>query len=1056
MLFRRRYLISLCYLLVVTVGIVAWQNVPMEMAPDISLPSVTVSYNWGSTSPEVMEQEVTRKVEQAAYRLRDVENVRSVTLEGRTSVTIEFTKSAPIDFRIIELQESLFSLRDDLPQSLGNHRISRRVPRELDDMQAFITYSLSGPYPTSELLDFVNRNIRNPLLGHRGLADIDIQGAQDPALMVRFDSRLTDRYNINTFQVMGDIRDKLSWRSAGFTESGADRFSMMVPPALSHYEDLMQLSVAIPGSARQLSLRDIATVSVEDYPARQLRRINGSTALSISFVKEGGADALGLAEQIHADMDEVRPVLLPGMELRMELDVTEQLREQLDELQLQALVSLLCVFLVLLIFIRRFRAPFVILGSIIFSLMVSIFALYLFGFTINILTLAGLTVALGMIIDNAIVVFEQLNPGLPATRESRFGHIERELRHAVVPVLGSTLTTIGIFIPLFFTLESLQLFLVPLAVALSFTLIASVFISLTWIPYALIWLTPGGKEVRLETQAASPYQKFKRTTNRKLNRFLMRAFSIRYRMRWILYIAVAFAIGFPLFLINTPEFDTGDEPSLWQRTVMVYFDNRDKVDPWIGGISYRFANEASFRPPWGRGFGESIMVNVRPPQGSPLEEIDKIIRNFEQLGDNYSEALLYYETDVSEYTGARVRFHIDPDYLFNPLPYILHAEAAYLASQTGNVRISVSGLGDSFSTGFGGGSASFRVTLRGYSYDDLYTTARDLERRLTGSPRVEEVDINTVGWGRNDYEQYQLKLREERLIAKGLNRRQLVQAIQMDLNPTNTFGQVEFQDQNMFLIGVNNPVGRYKQDFINAPRTSGNTGFTLNEVALIDREAAMGQIRRENQSYIRTVSFNFLGPQRLGQRYLDEVLEILPLPVGTEIEDTRGFFSFQREEDRQATWVLIALALLSVWMIVSALLERWRDPIIVIMAVPLSLIGIMTGVLYTGIVFDQGAIAGTLLALGVVVNNGILLMHERERLNLAGIQGLRSWVKVYRRKMRPVLITTLTTIGGLLPLIFLGSSDFWSDLATVVVWGLSFSTIGILLLAGVWEGRGKS
>lgn len=1030
----------------------------MELSPDISLPSVTVNYTWGSTSPEVMEQEVTRKVEQLAYRLRDIESVRSITREGRSSVTIEFAKHAPIDYRIIELQELLHGLRSSLPPSLSNHRISRRVPQELSDMQNFITYSLSGPYATSELLEFTNRVIRNPLLGHRGLADIEIRGAQDPAIFVRFNSRITDRLDLDTNQIMMDIRSKMSWRSAGFTDAQDGRYSMIVPPAAYDLEELLSIAVQIPGSQREITVREIATISVEDSPARTLRRINGSTALSINFIKEGGMDALSLAEKIHADMAAIEDLLMPGMELRMELDVTEQLREELAELNMQAMVSLLSVFVVLLFFIRQFRAPFVILGSIIFSIMVSVFALYLMGMSINILTLAGLTVSLGMIIDNAIVVYEQINPRLPATREKRFEHIWRELPYAVVPVIGATLTTVGIFIPLFFALETLRMFLAPLAIALSFTLIASVFISLTWIPYALIWLTPQRNPAGFKAKSTSCLSRLGTRSNRMLNRFMMRFFAIRHRIRWVLYIGVIFLIGIPLFLISEPEWEFEDEqePALWQKAAQFYIDNRESIDPYIGGVGYKFYNEASFRSPWGRGFGETISVSITPPQGSPLEEIDKIIRNFESLGDNYSEALLYYEANVSEYTGARLVFHIDPDYLFNPLPYILYAEAAFLASKTGNVRISVSGLGDSFSTGFGGGSSSYTVRLRGYSYDDLYHTARDLERRLVQNPRVANVDINRVGWGRSDYEQYELRLKEDRLIAKGLNRSQLFQSISMDLNPENMFGQVEFDGQNMFLIGVNQPEGVYQEDFMNRPRTYRGISYSLAEVASMERGPAMGQIRREDQSYIRTVGFDFQGPFRLGRNYLDGVLENLPLPVGTVIAEDRFAFSFDRDEDRSALWMLLALALLSVWMIVSALLERWRDPIIVILAVPLSLIGIMSGVLYTGIVFDQGAIAGTLLAIGVVVNNAILLMHERERFNIAGVQGLRSWLMVYKNKMRPVVITTLTTIGGLLPLIFMGTSDFWSDLATVVVWGLSFSTIGILLLAGVWEGRSRS
>lgn len=1048
-LFRRRYLISLFYLMVMTVGTVAWLNIPMELVPDISLPSVTVTHTWGSTAPEVVEQEITRKVEQIAYRLRDVEKVTSITSEGRSRVTVEFAKHAPVDFRMIEMQELLHGLRQDLPSSVRPFTISRSVPRELRDMQNFVTYSLSGSYESRELLEFARRNIRNPLLGLDGLAEIEINGAEDPALVVTFNADITERFNLNTGQVMGQIRDRLSWRSAGFTDVTDGRFSMMVPPEAESLDELMNLAIQIPGSSRELRLSEIASVEIENYPAREIRRINGNTSLTISFVKEGGADALGLAEKLISRMDAIEANLPHGMNLRLQLDATEDLRKQLAELELQSMVSVLCVFIVLLIFIRRFRAPFIILGSIIFSIMCSLFILLLMGYTINILTLAGLTVSLGMIIDNAIVVFEQLNPRLPKEREARLDHIRKELPYSVVPVLGSTLTTIGIFIPLFFALETLRAFLVPLAIALSLTLVSSVLISLTWIPYALVWLTPRGKE---DVTKTSTRKKLKQRFDRTINRVLLRFFGIRRKMRWAVYPALILLIGIPLFAIDEPEWD--EDTSFLQKTTGWYFSNRGKIDPWIGGITHKFFKETSFQSPWRRPEGEIIFVNIRPPVGSPLDEIDKIIRNFETLGDNYMESLLNYETTVSEFSGASLRYHIDPDFLFDPMPYILYAEAAYLAARTGNVSISVSGLGESFFTGFGGGSTSFSTRFRGYSYDDLMRVAEDLRRRLEVNPRVSEVDINALFFFRDDYFQYQLKLDEERILAKGLNRRAVLDAIQMDMNPTNVFGQVDFRGQNMYLIGKNEPRGIYEADFFHAPRTYNGITFTLAEVALVSKEPAMGQIRRENQQYIRQVSFNFMGPHRLGQAFLDGVLETMPLPIGTTIDRERFFFSFQQQEDRTNLVFILLMALLSVWMIVSALLEKWSDPVLVILAVPLSLIGVMAGTLYHGLIFEQGAIAGTLLCVGVVVNNAILLMHERERNRLAGVHGFRSWLNVYKSKMRPVLITTLTTIGGLLPLVFFGTSELWSDLATVVIWGLSGSTLFILMLAGVWE-RGR-
>lgn len=1048
-LFRRRYLISLFYLLVMTVGITAWLNIPMELSPDITLPSVTVTHNWGSTSPEVMEQEVTRRVEQLVYRLRDVQKVTSVTSEGRSNVTIEFAKQAPIDFRVIELQELLHGLRQDLPQNMPPFSISRRVPRELQNMQNFIVYSLSGEYSMRELLEFARTNIRTPLLGLNGIADIEITGAEDPALTIYFDHEITERFNLNQRQIMGMVRDRLSWRSAGFTDLPDGRFGLMVPPEAESLEEILRIAIPVPGSPRELLLGDIATITVEDFPPRQIRRINGNTALTISFVKEGGADALGLAEEVIREMEIIEAAMPSDMFLRLQLDVTEDLRKQLAELEFQSLISVLCVFVVLLIFIRRFRAPFVILGSIIFSILCSVFILYLMGYTINILTLAGLTVSLGMIIDNAIVVFEQLNSKLPKEREKRIEHVRKELPYAFVPVFGSTLTTVGIFIPLFFALETLRAFLVPLAIALSLTLVSSVLISLTWIPYALIWLTPQDKTPANVSKRAT----FKKKWDRTLNRFMLRFFGFRHKIRWAFYVLLIFAIGLPFYAIDEPEWE--DDSSFLQSATGWYFNNRDSIDPWIGGITYRFVNEARFQSPWSRGMGETINVSIRPPQGSPLEEIDKIIRNFETLGQNYQESLLYFETNVSEFTGARLVYHIDPDYLFDPMPYVLYAEAAYLAARTGNVRIFVSGLGESFSTGFGGGSVSFNTRFRGYSYEDLRTVAEDLKQRLERNPRVQDVDINAIFFSRDDFFQYNLRLNDESIVSKGLNRSAVLDAIQLDLNPRNSMGMIEFRGQNMYLIGRNLPRGVYEDDVMNAPRLYNDVQFTLAEVASLVREPAMGQIRREDQSYIRQVSFDFRGPQRLGRAFLDDVLETLPLPVGTEIDESRFTFSFMREEDRANTIFILMMALLSVWMIVSALLNKWGDPILVILAVPLSFIGIMVGTLYHDLIFEQGAIAGSLLCVGVVVNNAILLMHERQRFRSAGIHGFRSWLYVYRNKMRPVLITTLTTIGGLLPLVLIGSSDLWSDLATVVIWGLSGSTLLILILAGLWERNEK-
>lgn len=228
-LFRRKYLISFFYIIVCVVGVAVWRVLPIESTPELNLPSITVNYGWGSTSPEVMEQEITRKVEREANRLRDVTDIRSITSEGSSSVTITFRKGAPVDYRVLELREYLFSLDENLPENVGTPNISRQVPVELEDQQTFIVYTLDGDYQPRQLLEYARSNIKPKLLAIEGLAEVNLEGVFDPALVVEFDVDQVEKYNLSTGIIMNQVGQKLRWRSAGFADQGPNRYSIIIP-----------------------------------------------------------------------------------------------------------------------------------------------------------------------------------------------------------------------------------------------------------------------------------------------------------------------------------------------------------------------------------------------------------------------------------------------------------------------------------------------------------------------------------------------------------------------------------------------------------------------------------------------------------------------------------------------------------------------------------------------------------------------------------------------------------------------------------------------------------
>lgn len=1040
-LLRRKYLISFFYLIVCIVGLSTWVNIPVENAPELNLPRITVFYSWGNTAPEIVEQEITRKVESAANNLRDVKEVRSITQSGRSRVTITFNKNAPIEFRSLELREQLFSVEQTLPQNVSPAQISRSVPEELEDQQTFIVYTLSGDLPGKALLEYARQSIKTKLLGIEGISSVDLEGVDDPALIIEFNRLAVEKYNLSATAISAEIREKLSWRTSGFVDSGNSRFSIILPPDFKNTTDISNLKISIPGSIRQLRLSDVASVSVSDYPSKSIRRVNGSTALTIRFNKEPGADAMSLAERSLAEMEQIKSILPAGMSLRLQVDSTEELREQFNQLANQAIFSALLVFIVVLLFIRKIRAPIVIVGSILFSILLSITILFVFDYTLNVITLAGLTIALGMLIDNAVVVFEQINPGLPKNRTARIEHVRKELPNSLVPVLGSTFTTVGIFIPLLFALEELRLFLIPLAVALTITLISSVIIAFTWIPYSLIWLAPASKN--------KATKKKKKNLSQRVKRFVLRSIIFRNKLRWILALILIVVIGIPLFVIETPE--NWDETS-WPEFTQTYFDNRDEIDPLIGGLTYKFTKETYFGSPWGGNEEEMVRVYIRSPQGTPLSEIDKIVKNYEEVAKPYEDAFSYYEAQLSEDFGAYLNFSVKNEYLTEVAPYYFLGEAMYLAAQTGNVATSVSGFGQSSSTGFGGGSSSQRITLTSYSYNELYNLAREIQRRLEKNRRVREVDINNSSYySRDDFYQYNLELDDKKMLASGLNRREVLSALSMDINPENSLGKIEFEGQEMYLIGRTKNTRLYEEDLMQTMRRGGTSSFDLEAYGSIKKEKALTEIRRVDQSYERVITFNFLGNYRMAQDYTKGMLKEIPVPVGANIKYGFTGFSFGDDDQTKNLWLVALLSILSVWMIVSALLESWTGPLFVILTIPFSAIGIMLGTLTNDLSFDRGAIAGALLCVGVVVNNAILLIHQRKIERQNGIGGVRAWYNVFRQKMRPILITTTTTVIGLLPMVIYGTDEFWQNLSIVVIWGLLFSTALLFLFSGLWD-----
>jgi len=1042
---------ALCYTLVCVLGWIFWVRIPVELTPNTALPSVTVSYTWAGASPESMEKYVTRKVEDIAHRLKGVKKIQSITNQGQSIVTIDFEKQTPIDYRIIELREQLNQLRNSLPATVYQGQITKRVPQQLAKNQMFMAYSLSGKMNRYDLLDWARRHIKLPLSSLRGLSGIQLNGVQNPALTITFDPNYIRQYNLSVNNIMSRLRYGMQWQSAGWVQNHVNRVDIVRAPVYKNIKQIRNLPIQLPDSTGRIRLGQIANIAIKDFPARSHTRINGQPALTISFTKTPGADAISLSKTIHSRMQQIRQSLPSGLLLHLELDSTRELRNQINSLGQQAWYSLLCVFLVLLLFIHEIRAPLLILSSIALSVLLSIILLYLSGYTLNLYTMAAITIALGMVVDNAIVVYEQVRPGLPNFRKQRIRHVASELRNVIVPVIGNTLTTVGIFLPLIFALPRQRFFLAPLGIAMSLTLLSSIVICLTWIPYALIWLIPLRFHSfaflnRIQHRIDNGIRRINRYFPSR-NRVALYFFHYRHKLRWPVYIGLILLIGIPLFLIPAPNGSSADT-SHWYD---FYFNNRDKIDHYIGGISYRFYSNIYFGQPFSGSQNQTLQVNITTPLGTPLKEIDKIAHNFETIAAPYRYAMSFFKTREAEGSGAQITYHFKKQYVDSAAPYLLKNDAIYLAARTGNSSISVSGFGQGYYSGGGGGYSSYTYKLTGYSYQQLLNLARELKHRLKQNQRVTKVNINRSQFFSNkSLSHYVLNFNKNALFLKGLNRTQILQNLELETNPRYSLGRVYLNNKQLFLMARIKRPEREQNHLMTEHRKVNGKIFSLNQIGHLTKEKVMASIRKENQSYTRYVDFSFIGPYQYGKQYAKHVLKQLPVPIGAKVTYGNAGFG-QTSKQIQNLILLIIAAIVIVWMIVSALLESWGEPLVIIIAIPLSFIGIMEGFLYTGMDFGRGAFAGTMLLIGVVVNNAILLMHGHRLMEEKGIHGARSWLYTYKKRMTSVLLTTMTTLAGLVPLMFQGTSEFWNTMSITVFWGLSISTILIVLLAGIWD-----
>ncbi len=1092
---RRPVAVSMAYVAIGLLGVAAWINIPIELLPDTELPRLSITSTWPGSSPETVEAFVTAPIEATVQQVQGVETITSTSRAGTSQIQVSFARDTDMDFARLQLSERLTALEDELPARV-RPQVAPYVPREFEDQtRPFLSYVLTGPYTMEALRAHVDDVVQPELIQVPGVAAVQVYGGRQRLIEIELDETKVQALGLSIDRVAQRVRDLEFVREAGTVETGGSLRTVTIRQRPRSVAEILRLPV-LTERGRLVRVADVARVHDTFEDADAYFRIDGFPAVQFSVHKETGTNVVEVADAAKGRMSAIESFHPAGVRAILENDESEAVRTQLSDLRVRALIAAVVIFFVLLLFLRSIRSAGIVFTTIAFSILITLNLIYFGGLTLNVLTLMGLAMGFGLIVDNAIVVLENIyrhrrryagagqeqgraqaqgsgvpggaafaaeggvrggaasgSGGTPATARDRMKiAAERGAREVVLPILASTTTTVVVLIPFVYLQGELQTYYVPLAIVVGFSLVASLFVAFSFIP---------ALAARILGERPGPLARTDRRPPAA-------------DRRWARWIPSVGSSGDP----QSPGRPVTQSPS----DAVHDFDAGALADAAYGGRApvyvrfYAWLVGATVRHPivtvlialamlggswhlfdtyvqrgilWTRWWGEDtrLLINISLPRGSELERMDELAGHFEARLRRMPEVEKFTTNVRPEFARIEVLFP-DSLELTNVPPTIKEQMVAY-SHLFGGAEVRVYGFGPSF---YGGGSTppNYAIKILGYNYEQVRGIAEDLGRRLQRFSRIRDVDTNSIGryYTRDKETELVLRIDRPRLGLHDLTARDVVYMVRASVRESTGNENIRLGgDEVQFSVKLegNRTLDLFDLQNLLIPKPGGGA-VRLGDVAVLEERDVLSRIEREDQQYQRYVSYEFRGPRKLGDAVQDAVVEATHLPPGYTIE-TSNEWRWDEEEQRQI-WGVLAVAIALILMVTAALFESLRQPFCVLLTVPMALIGVFLIFFYSGASFTREAYVGIIMMAGIVVNNAILLVDHINQVRREGGMMLRpAIVRGTLERVRPILMTSGTTIFGLLPLVLFSASadeNIWNALTYALIGGLASSTVLVL------------
>ena len=1000
---------ALIFLAFAILGVFSLTRLPVDNFPDIESNVIMVMSSYPGASAEDVENNLTKVLENSLNGIADLKDLTSNSRENISILTLQFEYGIDIDVATNDVRDKLDMVSQTLPDGASTPFIFKF---SVDDMPIMIMAATAGQ-SVSALDKILDDRVATPLARVSGVGTVSVAGAPKREIQVYCDPAKLEAYGLSVAALSQMIAAENKNVPSGSIDIGSDTYSLRIK---KEFQDPSELYDVIVGSynGSAVYLRDVARIDDTLEEKSQESYTNGVRGAQIIIQKQSGYNTVNVIRKVNKEMQRIEKTLPADVKITRVVDSSDNILRTINSLKETILITFLVVMLVVFLFLGRWRGTLIVVLSIPIALLASLMYLLATGNTLNIISMSALSIAIGMVVDDAIVVLENVSTHIDRGEKPREAAVHGT-GEVGISVIASTLTMLCVFIPLTMISGMAGMLFRQLGWIVSIIMVVSTTAALTLVPMLCsVLLTNKPKTGKLYKAVFGPVNKVLDGISHGYSRMI--AWCMRHKRIVLLAAIVVFAVVLGLYI---PRMKTEFMPKSDQGRI-----------------------QASIELPIGtsQDVTRDVAARIYQKIAADVPEIKVLSYRFGQADTDNAFASMQNNGTYLISMNINIGSMEDRKRTCGEIADVIRADLR-LFPELNKFNVTEGG-------GMGGGASTVQLEIYGYDFTETEQAARAVRAKMMESPAFAQVILS-----RDQYTpEYEVDFDRQKLALNGLTSTAAAAAVSAAMSGSVMSYYREAGEEYNIRVRYAPEFRRSIEDIENIViYNAQGRGIKVRDLGSIVESKVPPTIQRKNRDRYIMVTGIVARGRALSEAVAETqaIMEANPLPngldwrIGGDYEDQQDMFSDMI--------LLILLIVILVYMVMASQFESFMGPFVIMASIPFALVGVALGNMLHGMAIGIMSMIGIIILLGIVVKNGIVLIDYTILCQERGMSVRESSVTAARSRLRPILMTTLTTVLGMLPMA-LGrgeGSEMWNGLGVTVAWGLSISTLITLVIIPV-------